>query len=254
MQKDDHSGIGHRERLKRRFTRNQLRSLSDYEILELSLFYIFKRKDTKALAKALLKHCKSLPDVFFADATELQQIPGVGPAVTMYFRVLADLFSRCCLPVDRKNVHIVNNWVSVLQYCRLIMGLQKTESFRGLFIGRNGNIIADELIEKGTIDKVSAYPREIARLALVYSASAVLIVHNHPSGKATPSQDDILITNQIEDALESIEVALYDHLIVTSQEYFSFRMHNLLKSYSSIPNREPVQRATSSEDIESSLS
>lgn len=233
-----HDGIGHRERLKKRFTRNQLRSLSDYEILELALFYLFKRRDTKILAKSLLKHCKSIPDVFFADATELEEIPGIGPAVTMYLRVLSDLFSRCCLPIDRKNVHVITNWISVLQYCRLVMGLQKTESFRGLFIGRGGNLIADELIEKGTIDKVSAYPREVARLALVYSASAVLIVHNHPSGQSSPSEDDILVTNQIEDALKSIAVSLYDHLIMTANEYFSFRLHNLLKNHDGVIENE----------------
>jgi DNA repair protein RadC len=225
---EDNQNYGHRQRLWARFKKAPPRNLPDYEILEMMLFYAIPRRDTKKLAKDLLAHFKSLAGVFFADPTELQAVKGIGSNTGNLIALLSDLFSRLCLPTEHKNLHILSNWLSVLNYCQLTMGYKKKETFRVLFLNKKNLLIADELFDTGTIDKVAVYPREIAKQAIMHGAAAVILVHNHPSGDPTPSKEDIAITRKIAEALMAVNVQLHDHLVVAQQQHFSFRGQNLL--------------------------
>ncbi len=219
---------GHRGRLRERFMKVPLRSLPDYEILEMLLHQVIIRKDTKKLAKDLLKRFTSLQGVIFADVSDLKSVEGIGECATYYIKFLADLFSRMCIPIADNNFHVLSNWLSVLNYCQLTMGFKKKEYFRILFLNKRNVLIADEFLDTGTVDKVIVYPREIAKFSLLYGASAVILIHNHPSGNTNPSKEDIDITSNIERAILAIGVQLHDHIIVSADKHFSFRGNGLI--------------------------
>ena len=218
---------GHRARLRERFIKSKIRTFPDYEILEMLLFQVTPRRDTKELAKTLLKKFGSLASVISAEPTELKTINNVGDTVISYFRLLQDTFSRLMVPVMGK-VQIFNNWLSVLHYCQFSMGSKKKECLKLLFLNRKNILIAEELHDAGTIDKVAIYPREVAKQALFYGASALILIHNHPSGDVDPSEEDIDMTKKVFHALEAVNITLHDHLIVTKNEHFSFRASDLI--------------------------
>jgi DNA repair protein RadC len=220
--------LGHRARLKTRFLNAPRRALPDYEVLELILFYTIVRKDTKPLAKILLKKFGSLAGIVFADDSALKTIPGVGDGVLFFIKLLADFFSRLCVPQQKGEVHVLSSWLSVLNYCQLTMGFKKSESFRVLFLNKRNVLIADEFVDAGTIDKIAIYPREISKMALLHGASAIILVHNHPSGDPNPSREDVEITNRIIDALSPINVIMHDHVIVAEHNHFSFKAASLI--------------------------
>ncbi|CAL7959215.1 DNA repair protein RadC [Alphaproteobacteria bacterium] len=219
---------GHRTRLRERFAKVAIRSFPDYEILELLLFQVIARRDTKKLAKDLLSHFGSLHGVIFADSGELMAITGIGETVANYLRLLSDLFSRLCIPIRQQKINVLNNWLSVLNYCKFTMGFKKHESFRVLFLNKKNILIADEFFNTGTVDKIAIYPREIARYALLYGACAIILIHNHPSRDINPSKEDIEITQKVIGALAAVNVTMHDHLIIAGDEYFSFRGNDLL--------------------------
>lgn len=220
--------LGHRARLKTRFINAPRRALPDYEVLELILFYAIARKDTKPLAKLLLKKFGSLAGIVFADDSALKTIPGVGDGVIFFIKLLSDFFSRICVPQQKGEVHVLSSWLAVLNYCQLTMGFKKSESFRVLFLNKKNVLIADEFVDAGTIDKIAIYPREISKMALLHGASAIILVHNHPSGDPNPSREDIEITNKIIDALGPINVIMHDHVIVAEHNHFSFKAASLI--------------------------
>lgn len=219
---------GHRRRMHERFKRGKYRSLVDSDLLEILLFYSIARKDTKPIARALMKQFKSLAAIIFADEAELRNVPGVGDKTIEFIGMLSDLFSRMCVPLDEGKTHILSDWMSVLKYCQFTMGFKNREAFRVLFLNKKNKLIADELFETGTVDRVTIYPREVARHAVTYGAVAILLVHNHPSGQVSPSKEDIVMTRKIESSLSAINVSLHDHIIVTQDKHFSFRAANLL--------------------------
>ncbi len=221
------SSSGHRKRVKDKFLKLPLRSFADYEILELALFYALPRVDTKPLAKQLIKKYGSLINILNADPLELKKFKGTGDNLILFFKLLADVFSRCHLPVD-KNIDILSNWSSVIQYCQHDLGFRRKEFFRVLFLNKRNALIADELFDAGTIDRLQIYPREVAKKALEHSASAIILVHNHPSGNCEPSQEDITTTRDIMNALELLDIKLHDHLIIAGLNHFSFRAANLI--------------------------
>lgn len=218
---------GHRKRLKERFIKSPPRTLPDYEILEMVLFSVYPRKDTKALAKKLLSKFKTIPDLLNAEASELKQIEGAGDALIFQLRLLHDFFTRLHIPTN-SSVNVLNSWMSVVHYCNLSMGYKKVEQFRVLYLNKNNALIEDQLCDYGTIDRIQIYPREIAKKALECSASAIILVHNHPSGNIQPSKEDIDMTKQITKALETISVNLYDHLIISKSQHFSFKASGLI--------------------------
>lgn len=227
-QLDSKSTSGHRQRLKERFINSPIGSLPDYELLELMLFSVFPRRDTKPLAKRLIKHFGGIKEVFFADATELTTVEGVSVSVINALRLLEDFFSRLYKPASNSKETILNNWNSVLGYCTLTMGFKKQEFLRILYLDRKNRLISDNLMQQGTLDKVAIYPREIVKECITKSASAVIMIHNHPSGEAKPSADDISLTEKVSMALNTVGAVLHDHVIVAQDKHYSFRANGLL--------------------------
>ena len=218
---------GHRKRLKEKFLKVPIRSLADYEILEMVLFDVFARRDTRDMARLLINKFGSVAGVLNAEPIELKQIDGIGDSAVFHLKLLLDLFSRLHIST-KADQPILSNWHSVINYCNLTMGFRKTECFRILYLSKKNALIADELSEGGTIDKVQIYPREIAKKAIEHSAAAVILVHNHPSGEAKPSAEDIEMTKEINIALSSLSIKIHDHLIVANNKHFSFRASGLI--------------------------
>lgn len=221
---------GHRKRVKDRFMKLDLRSLEDYEILEILLFHAIPRADTKQIAKDLLHKFGSLQAIISADKAELISVSGVGESVILLLKLMLDFNTRLLIPVGKNHdFNVLSNWHSVLNYCRITMGhKRKNEYFRVLYLNRKNRLIGDELHDKGTVDRVQVYPREIARQVLEYGASGVILVHNHPSGDTKPSNEDLHLTNTIVKALEPIGAVVHDHLIVSDFDYFSFKGNKLI--------------------------
>ncbi len=212
---------GHRERLRERAGR-ELAALPDYELLELQLFRSIPRGDVKPLAKALLTRFGSLAGVLAASPAELRSVPGVGEAVAFDLKLLAEVGLR----VGRATVGkrpVISSWSQLLDYVKLGLAHAPREQFRVLFLDKKNQLIADEVMNHGTVDHAPVYPREVVRRALELSASAVILVHNHPSGDPTPSQADIAMTKEVVEAARALRIAVHDHLVVGRDGTASFR-------------------------------
>ncbi len=220
---------GHRARLRERFMKAELRTLPDYEILEMLLYYAIPRADTKSIAKSLLTEFGSIAGVINASSQELLKVKGLGKVSEYFFKLLLDFHSRLFVPAIPKQWNVLNNWHAVLNYCRLTMGYKrKSEFFRVLYLNRKNHLIADEFHDHGTVDNIQIYPREIARKVIEFSASAVILIHNHPSGDPKPSKCDIEITEVITRVLEPMGAVVHDHLIIAGFDHFSFKAGKLL--------------------------
>ena len=219
---------GHRRRLRERFMSGEIGSLPDYELLEMMLFYIIPRQDTKPLAKQLLKRFGSIKEVIFSDKAILATIDNAGEGVISYLRMLEDLYSRISKPCQARNETILNSWNNVLNYCNLTMGYKQQESLRIFYLDRKHRLLDETLMQQGTVDRVAIYPREIVKNCISKYATAVIIVHNHPSGEAKPSKEDITATQKVATALDSIGAILHDHIIIAKEQHYSFRVHGLI--------------------------
>ncbi|MBB3389454.1 DNA repair protein RadC [Rhizobium sp. BK275] len=204
---------GHRERLRNRFRENGDTALADYEILELLLFRLIPRRDTKPIAKALIDRFGSLAGVFGAPAVLLQEIKGVGETVALDLKLISAIGHRA-LKSELKGKQVLSSWSSVVQYCHAAMAHETREQFRILFLDKRNALIADEVQGHGTVDHTPVYPREVVRRALELSATALILVHNHPSGDPTPSRADIDMTKMIIDAAKPLGIAIHDHIII----------------------------------------
>ncbi len=217
---------GHRQRIKDKFFSNP-KSLFDYEILEMLLFYVIPRKDTKPLAKQLLAKFGTLKSIIFATENEIMQMKGIGKSVTIFFGLLREVFSRLSLqPLKEKA--IIQSDQDVLTYYANELSSKKKEEFRALFINNRNMLIAEETLQQGTVDQVFIYRREVVEKALNYKASGIIIVHNHPSGDPSPSRKDISVTKDLSVTLEKLGIRLLDHLIIAENSSYSFAAHNLL--------------------------
>lgn len=219
---------GHRKRLRQRFNSAPIRTLPDYEILEMILFYAIPRGDTKITAKQLLGKFGSLSGVLNAEARDLELMDGIGEGAATLLKLLLDFNSRLSLPLEYKDVQVLNNFPTVLSYLKLTLGFRKTECFKVLFLNRKNILIGDEIFEGGTVDKVQIYPREVVKRALSYNASAVILVHNHPSGDCSPSKEDLDVTKEIQTALNLVSINLHDHIIIAENNHYSFRNTGLI--------------------------
>jgi DNA repair protein RadC len=219
---------GHRQRLRDRFSIAGAGSLHDYELLELVLFNAIPRRDTKPIAKALLKRFNgSFAEVVNAPPALLKEVKGVGDSVVHQFRLVREAALRLArVELDERDV--LSSWDAVLDYCRARMGLEAVEQLRILFLDRKNHLIADEVQQSGTVDHTPAYPREVVKRALELSASAVILVHNHPSGDPTPSRADVDMTRQIADAAKPLGIVVHDHLIVGRNGYKSLKALKLM--------------------------
>ena len=217
---------GHRQRLRERFLKGGPDSLPDYELLELILFGAIRQGDVKPLAKRLIDQFDGLAGVLTAEVEALQNA-GLGESTIATVKAS----QAAALHLSRARVMqqpIVSSWQALLDYCRAAMGHDKTEAFRILFLDRKNRLIGDEVQQRGTIDHTPVYPREVVKRALELGATALILVHNHPSGDATPSKADIDMTKQIAAAAGPLGIVLHDHLIMTRVEEASFRALGLL--------------------------
>lgn len=217
----------HRLRLRQRFREGGAAAIPDYELLELVLFRSLPRQDVKPLAHQLLQQFGDFARVVSARPERLAQIKGVGDALITDLKVLEAAAQRMARAKVMQR-QVISSWDALLDYCHTVMAHRSLEHFRVLFLDRKNCLIADEEQARGTVDHVPVYPREVAKRALDLNASALILVHNHPSGDPTPSASDIDMTGRINQALTPLGVTLHDHLIIGSDAELSFRSEGLL--------------------------
>ena len=212
----------HRKRLRARFVTGGAAAVPDYELLELVLFRAIPRQDVKPLARHLLETFGDFNGVISAQPDRLLDVSGVGQSVVTELKIVEAAAHRLARSQVMHRA-IVSSWDALLDYCHTAMAHRDTEQFRVLFLDRKNVLIADEELAKGTVDHVPVYPREVVKRALELNASALIVVHNHPSGDPTPSQSDIDMTQQIQSAAEALGLTVHDHLVIGKSEEFSFR-------------------------------
>jgi DNA repair protein RadC len=218
---------GHRERLRERAEAAGLGALPDYELLELYLFRSSRMGDVKPKAKALLTRFGSLGGVLSASIADLQTVPGIGEVAAIDLKLVHELAQRLGRePVARRTV--IGSWSALLSYVRTVLQHEPREQVRVLYLDRKNQLIMDELCNRGTVDHAPVYPREIVKRALELSASAVILVHNHPSGDPTPSRADIEITKAVVDAARPLGIDVHDHLVVGRDGVVSFKAKGLM--------------------------
>lgn len=218
---------GHRQRLRERFMATDGEGMPDYELLELVLAIAIPRSDVKPLAKALLAEFGSFNGVITAGPEALGRIKGMGDVSVAALKVVR----AAALRLARGEIMerpVVNSWDRLLDYCMAAMGHEKVEQTRVLFLDKRNKLIADERQNRGTVDHTPLYPREIVKRALELGASAIILVHNHPSGDPTPSRADIEVTKEVQDAAAKLGIALHDHLIISREGPASFKSLGLL--------------------------
>ena len=213
---------GHRERLRNRFLEAGADALSDYELIELLLFRAQPRGDLKPLAKKLLEKFGSFSEVVAAPEARLAEVKGLGAASIAELKIVQAAASRFLRGAVRKQP-VLSSWSAVLDYCRTAQAFADREEFRVLFLDKRNPLIADEVQQTGTVDHTPVYPREVVKRALQLSATAVILVHNHPSGDPTPSQADIQMTQQIVAVASPLGIAVHDHIIVGRDGHASLK-------------------------------
>jgi DNA repair protein RadC len=219
--------LGHRERLRERFYSAGPDALSDYELLEMALFFPLRQGDTKPLAKELLKTFGSFAEVVHAPVARLREVDGIGDASVNQLKLIAAAAGRIAKGEIRRNVAL-SSWNEVIDYCRSSMAFADKEQFRLLFLDKRNQLISDEVQQIGTIDHTPVYPREVIKRALELSATALILVHNHPSGDPTPSQADIQMTKAIVDIAAPLGIAVHDHIIVGKNGHASLKGMRLI--------------------------
>jgi len=213
---------GHRERLRNRFLSAGPDALPDYELLELLLFRARARGDVKPVAKRLIARFGSFAEALSAPIERLTEVEGVGRSTAIELKIAAAAAQRLAKgAVARRQV--LASWSSVLEYCRTAMAFAEREEFRILFLDKRNQLIADEVQQRGTVDHTPVYPREIVRRALELSATALVLVHNHPSGDPSPSPADIRMTQDIVAIARPLGIAIHDHVIVGRQGHASLK-------------------------------
>ncbi|WP_099866495.1 RadC family protein [Pararhizobium haloflavum] len=212
---------GHRDRLRQRF-RDNASGLADYELLELLLFRLLPRRDTKPIAKALLQRFGTLSEVLGAPPHLLAETDGIGESAALDLKVVAALGQRSLKGAIRER-QLLGSWQSVIDYCRAAMAFETREQFRILFLDKKNVLIADEVQQTGTVDHTPVYPREVMRRALELSATALILVHNHPSGDPTPSRADIEMTRTIIETAKPLGITVHDHVIVGRNGHASLK-------------------------------
>ncbi|GFZ78988.1 DNA repair protein RadC [Rickettsiales bacterium] len=219
--------IGHRARLRERFIASKCGATQDYELLEILLFSAKLRGDVKPLAKSLIKGFGGFDRVFYASADELRAVDGVNDSAVAAIKAVYESIEKI-LHAGIEKKPVIGNWKKIVEYLRYSIGGASTENYRVLYLNKKNMLIANDLQDFGTVDQVPMYCREIIRRALFLKASALVLAHNHPSGDPQPSQADIEVTNQLDQACFSVSIKLIDHLILTKNDHFSFIQNNLL--------------------------
>ena len=219
--------LGHRQRLRNRFLQGGSRALQDYELLELLLTFAIPYSDVKPLAKQLIQHFGSFTRVLDATPEALMEVQGVRD----YSATLIRLVKACAEYYLKEEVlerPRISSLSALVDYCRTAMGGLPDEQFRVIFLNSQNEIIAEEIVQEGTVNQTVVYPRKVLELALKHKASGLILVHNHPSGNLTPSAADLELTRSLVKASRSLNLTVHDHLIISRQGYFSLAEKNLL--------------------------
>ena len=233
-EKTKNNAKGHRERVRKKFLENGFNGLEDYEVLELLLFYVIPRKDTKAIAKELIKRFKTLANILKADTLELKTINGLGDVAITFLKMMGalpekiyeDKLKNQKLIKDDKNK--ITDKEVLLSFLRNKIGYEDVEKFYVIYLSSSNEVIAFEESSSGTLDRSSIYPREIYKRVIMENAKSIIIAHNHPSGNTCPSKCDIDITNEIAKGLKNFGALLLEHIIITRDSYFSFLEEGLI--------------------------
>ena len=213
---------GHRDRLKQRFSEAGAEGLQDYELLELILFEALPRRDTKPVAKALLARFGSFSGVLAAPPAQLAEVTGIGDRTIHQLKLFLAAAQRFAHD-GIKESPLLDSWAAVIDYCRAAMAYEAVEQFRILFLNKKNQLIADEVQQTGTVDHTPVYPREVVKRALELSATAIILVHNHPSGDPTPSAADVQMTKTLVEVAKPLGIVLHDHIIVGKGGHASLR-------------------------------
>jgi UPF0758 protein FN0909 len=233
-EKTKNNAKGHRERVRKKFLENGFNGLEDYEVLELLLFYVIPRKDTKAIAKELIKKFKTLANVLKADTLELKTVNGLGDVAITFLKMMGalpekiyeDKLKNQKLIKDDRNK--ITDKEVLLSFLRNKIGYEDVEKFYVIYLSSSNEVIAFEESSSGTLDRSSIYPREIYKRVIMENAKSIIIAHNHPSGNTCPSKCDIDITNEIAKGLKNFGALLLEHIIITRDSYFSFLEEGLI--------------------------
>lgn len=222
---DEPDYLGHRERLRRRFLLGGGRDMPDYELLELLLTIAIPRRDVKPLAKELIRKFGSFAGVVNAPLEELMLVKGVKENKAAVLRIVRECSVRSSWQsLKGMDAPVISDFDAMVDYCRSAMAYQTVEEFRIIFLNSKLYVIGEEIQQRGTVDQVAIHPREVIKSAMMHGASAMILVHNHPSGIVTPSKADMEITKRIKEAAEAVSIRLFDHLIISKSSVYSF--HN----------------------------
>ena len=233
-EKTKNNAKGHRERVRKKFLENGFNGLEDYEILELLLFYVIPRKDTKAIAKELIKKFKTLANVLKADTLELKTINGLGDVAITFLKMMGALPEKIYedklknQKLIKDDKYKITDKEVLLSFLRNKIGYEDVEKFYVIYLSSSNEVIAFEESSSGTLDRSSIYPREIYKRVIMENAKSIIIAHNHPSGNTCPSKCDIDITNEIAKGLKNFGALLLEHIIITRDSYFSFLEEGLI--------------------------
>lgn len=225
--KQEHHGVGHRERLRRRLLEGGPDALLDHELIEYLLALAIPRRDTKPLAKQLLAEFGGIGGLLTADGEALKRVSGMGETSIAALKIAQAAALRLVKSevVDRP---ILGSWQALLDYLRADMAYLQVERVRVLHLNSRNMLIRDEHMGDGSIDQAAIYTREVIRRAIDLGSAALILVHNHPSGSPEPSRQDIEITRQIAEAGKRLNIAVHDHIIIGSQGHSSLRAMGLL--------------------------
>jgi len=212
----------HRKRMRTRFMDGGADAMPDYELLEMLLYGALPRRDVKSLARRLMDQFGDLSSLIGATPRQLKKVAGVGDTVVCSLKLAGAIAGRSAR-AKVMNRPVISSWDALLDYCHTVMAHRHVEHVRVLLLDRKNCLIADEELGRGTVDHVPVYPREVLRLALDRGASAMILVHNHPSGDPTPSESDIVMTERIRQGAEALSLVLHDHLIIGNSQEYSFR-------------------------------
>ncbi|MFP1632492.1 RadC family protein [Zhengella sp. ZM62] len=213
---------GHRERLREKFATAGEGALADYELLELLLYRLIPRRDTKPVAKALIGRFGSIAGVLGAPVNLLQEVSGVGAIVAAELKLVSAVGQRA-LKSEIRHKQVMASWSAVINYCTAAMAHEPREQFRILFLDKKNALIADEVQQTGTVDHTPVYTREVIHRALELAATAIILVHNHPSGDPTPSRADIDMTRTIAESAAPLGITVHDHIIIGKDGHVSMK-------------------------------
>lgn len=221
--------LGHRKRLKDRFLIGGAVSMPDYEMLELLLMIAIPRRDVKPIAKELLKEFGNFAEVINAPVEELMKVAGVKENSATAIKIVKEAAIRMSWQMlQGKKEVVISGWDDLIDYCRMTMGYLDVEELRVLYLDAKFKLISEEIHQRGTVDQVAVHPREVVKSAMKKAAKAMIMVHNHPSGDVNPSRVDIEITKKVNEACNSMDIILIDHIIISKSDYYSFKEHGVI--------------------------